>query len=129
MALAYPVEPVGLDACSDLSLDFAGAESNLCIALARLGHRARFISRVGDDPLGRRIRLGLEREGVDTSALRVDPSAPTGVFFRENLPDGFEEGIAFGMIAWYVPLLYGEYGWLVRGDVVRLRKPPPPVAP
>ena len=88
MALAYPVEPVGLDACSDLRLDFAGAELNLCIALARLGHRARFISRVGDDPLGRRIRLGLEREGVDTGALRVDPSAPTGVFFRENLPDG-----------------------------------------
>jgi 2-dehydro-3-deoxygluconokinase len=88
MALAYPVEPVGLDVCSDLSLDFAGAESNLCIALARLGHSARLISRVGDDPLGRRIRLGLEREGVDTSALHVDPSAPTGVFFRENLPDG-----------------------------------------
>jgi hypothetical protein len=24
-------------------------------------------------------------------------------------------------VAWYVPLLYGEYGWVVRGDVVRLR--------
>jgi hypothetical protein len=23
---------------------------------------------------------------------------------RENLPEGFEEGIEFGMIAWYVPL-------------------------
>jgi hypothetical protein len=34
-------------------------------------------------------------------------------------------------IAWYVPLLYGEYGWVVRGDVVRLRevRPPPPLAP
>ena len=32
-------------------------------------------------------------------------------------------------IAWYVPLLYGEYGWVVRGDVVRLRKPPAPPAP
>jgi len=29
-------------------------------------------------------------------------------------------------IAWYVPLVYGEYGWEVRGDVLRLRKPPPP---
>jgi hypothetical protein len=24
-------------------------------------------------------------------------------------------------VAWYVPLVYGEYGWVVRGDVVRLR--------
>jgi hypothetical protein len=24
-------------------------------------------------------------------------------------------------VAWYVPILYGEYGWIVRGDVVRLR--------
>jgi hypothetical protein len=24
-------------------------------------------------------------------------------------------------VAWYVPILYGEYGWVVRGDVVRLR--------
>ena len=23
---------------------------------------------------------------------------------RRNLPDGFEEGMEFGMIAWYVPL-------------------------
>ena len=88
MALAYPDEPVGLDVSAGLRLDFAGAESNLCIALTRLGHRARFISRVGNDPLGRRIRLGLEGEGVDCAALRVDAGAPTGVFFRENLPDG-----------------------------------------
>jgi len=24
-------------------------------------------------------------------------------------------------VAWYVPIVYGEYGWVVRGDVVRLR--------
>jgi hypothetical protein len=33
-------------------------------------------------------------------------------------------------VAWWVPFLYGEYGWVVRGDVVRLRKPlPPPELP
>jgi hypothetical protein len=29
-------------------------------------------------------------------------------------------------VAWYVPFVYGEYGWIVRGDVVRLHEPRPP---
>jgi len=88
MALAFPPEPVGLVESSQLTLDIAGAESNLCIGLCRLGLQARFISRVGDDPFGRRIRQVLEQEGIDTQALTTDPEAPTGVFFREHLPDG-----------------------------------------
>ncbi len=69
MALAFPPEPVGLAESKRLKLDIAGAESNLCIGLSRLGVRARFISRVGDDPFGLRIRQVLDQEGVDTSAL------------------------------------------------------------
>jgi 2-dehydro-3-deoxygluconokinase len=88
MALVFPTQAVGLADSQALRLDIAGAESNLCIALSRLGHRASFISRVGDDPFGRRIRAVLEAEGVDTRALQTDPTAPTGVFFREHLPDG-----------------------------------------
>lgn len=88
MALAYPPRPVGLEESDVLHLDIAGAESNLCIGLSRLGVKARFISRLGDDPFGRRIHQVLSREGVDTQALLTTIGAPTGVFFRENLPDG-----------------------------------------
>jgi 2-dehydro-3-deoxygluconokinase len=88
MALVYPASAVGLAESQELRLDIAGAESNLCIGLSRLGVGACFISRVGLDPFGRLIRRILEREGVDTTALRDDPGAPTGVFFREHLPDG-----------------------------------------
>jgi 2-dehydro-3-deoxygluconokinase len=88
MGLVFPTEPVGLADSQGLRLDMAGAESNLCIGLSRLGHSARFISRVGQDPFGQLIRRILEREGVDTCALVDDPAAPTGVFFREHLPDG-----------------------------------------
>jgi 2-dehydro-3-deoxygluconokinase len=88
MALAFPPQPVGLAESSLLALDIAGAESNLCIGLSRLGIRARFISRVGADPFGLRIRRVMELEGVDTQGLVTDPEAPTGVFFREHLPDG-----------------------------------------
>lgn len=88
MALVYPVEAVSLEACIDLRMDIAGAESNLCIGLARLGHSALFISRVGADPLGARIRKTLQKEGVETRAISIDPHAPTGVFFREHFLDG-----------------------------------------
>ncbi len=88
MALVFPTKAVGLAESQELRLDIAGAESNLCIGLSRLGCTARFISRVGQDPFGQIVRSILEREGVDTSALSNDPTAPTGVFFREHLADG-----------------------------------------
>jgi 2-dehydro-3-deoxygluconokinase len=88
MAVLYPREPVTLDDAAILALDIGGAEANLSIGLSRLGHTARFISRVGDDPFGQRMRATLEREGVDTSHLTTDTAAQTGVFFREWLPDG-----------------------------------------
>lgn len=88
MAVLYPQEPIHLDDAPALALNIGGAESNLAIGLARLGHSARFISRVGDDPFGRRICSILEHEGVDTSAIITDEAHQTGVFFREWLPDG-----------------------------------------
>jgi 2-dehydro-3-deoxygluconokinase len=88
MAVLYPREPVTLDDAGVLALDIGGAEANLSIGLSRLGHSARFISRVGDDPFGHRMRATLDREGVDTAYLATDTGAQTGVFFREWLPDG-----------------------------------------
>jgi len=88
MGVLYPEQPVTLDAATTLTLDIGGAEANLAIRLSRLGHTTRFISRVGDDPFGRRIRATLAANAVDTSCLITDRVAPTGVFFREWLPDG-----------------------------------------
>ena len=88
MLLLQPNAPVPLDQATSLSIDIAGAESNLAIGLSRLGHCVRFISRVGDDPFGRRIYATLAAEGVDISSLRVDPAAPTAIYFKEWLPDG-----------------------------------------
>ena len=66
----------------------------------------------------------------------VAPTRTLGPSLSEAVAEALERGNGHVLtnarverIAWYVPLLYGEYGWLVRGDVVRLRKPPPPVAP
>jgi 2-dehydro-3-deoxygluconokinase len=88
MAVLYPQEPVTLDDARTLLLDIGGAEANMSIALCRMGRSARFISRVGDDPFGQRMRATLANEGVDVAYLATDTAAPTGVFFREWLPDG-----------------------------------------
>ena len=60
-----------------------GAESNVAIALSRLGHKTRWISRLGRDPFGDIIRSTLAGEGVDVSFVARDESAPTAVYFRE----------------------------------------------
>ncbi|HEY3992954.1 MAG TPA: sugar kinase [Ktedonobacteraceae bacterium] len=88
MALFYPEEPIPLDQASSFGGDMAGAESNFAIGLSRLGHNVQFMSRVGADPFGQRIRATLAAEGVDTTAILTDPLAPTGIFFREWLSDG-----------------------------------------
>lgn len=88
MAVLYPPEPVEIERSRTLLLDIGGAEANLAIRMHRLGHTARFISRVGDDPFGRRILDTLEEHGVDTNFVTTDPTNPTGVYFREWLPDG-----------------------------------------
>lgn len=88
MALLSPDEAITLDRATALTLGIAGAESNLAILLRRFGYGVRFISRVGNDPFGQRIRATLAQEAIDVSDIRTDDAAPTGVFFREWLPDG-----------------------------------------
>jgi 2-dehydro-3-deoxygluconokinase len=62
----------------------AGAEANVAVGLARLGHGVLFVGRVGDDGLGRAIVRRLRGEGVVVSGLTVDPDGRTGLLVRER---------------------------------------------
>ena len=62
----------------------AGAETNTLIGLAKLGYQTGWVSRVGKDELGKRILSKIRGEGVDTSFVKEDESAPTGLFLRER---------------------------------------------
>lgn len=62
-------------------MGFGGDTSNAVIAAARQGARAGYISAVGDDHFGQALRDLWAREGVDTSGVRTDPGAPTGIYF------------------------------------------------
>jgi len=87
MVLLWPAGDESLEDAATYARSFGGAESNFCIALARLGHRPLWISRLGDDPFGRYVRAFLESEGVQVNAM-TDSEAPTAVFFKERSPHG-----------------------------------------
>ena len=63
-----------------------GFAGNVSTGLARLGVRTAIVSAVGDDGHGRFVRAFLDREGVDTRALRVHPTLRTALAFCEAWP-------------------------------------------
>lgn len=64
----------------------AGAEVNVAVAASRLGLRACFVGRIGQDLAGEAVLDDLRREDLDVDHVVADPSAPTGVIVREASP-------------------------------------------
>lgn len=85
MALLLAEEGKGLEYVHSLETSFGGAESNVAIGLARLGHSSGWFGKLGDDPWGRRILKAIRGEGVDVSRARLTDESPTGIMFRERI--------------------------------------------
>ncbi|KVH70202.1 2-dehydro-3-deoxygluconokinase [Burkholderia cepacia] len=69
---------------------FGGDTSNFCIAAARQGASTGFVSAIGDDPFGRLLADMWRAERVDTTYVRIDRTAPTGVYFVTHGADGHQ---------------------------------------
>jgi 2-dehydro-3-deoxygluconokinase len=82
MAALRSAGPLRLGGSMNLSV--AGAESNVAIGLARLGHRVQWIGRVGDDELGALVLRTLRAENVDVSRAVTDGTRPTGLIMFEQ---------------------------------------------
>jgi 5-dehydro-2-deoxygluconokinase len=90
-----------LEDVSTFSKYLGGSSANIAFGCARLGLESSMLARVGNDHMGRFLTETLEREGCDTSHLRVDRERLTGlvllgledrdtfplVFYRENCAD------------------------------------------
>jgi 2-dehydro-3-deoxygluconokinase len=85
MVLGVPARPGRLRHAPGLELKIGGAESNLAIALSRLGISAGWVSLLGDDEPGRLVLDRVRGEGVDTSMVRLVPDLPTGLYLREHV--------------------------------------------
>lgn len=66
-----------------LEMRFGGAESNVAVALARLGFKTAWLSRLPDNPLGQRLIAELRSHGVDTSGVRMVSGERLGSYFIE----------------------------------------------
>jgi 2-dehydro-3-deoxygluconokinase len=85
MMLLTPVEPGSLEAVGEFRSSIAGAESNLAIGLARLGHSVAWVSRLGRDPFGAKVLKTVRGEGVNVDRVELDDELPTGLMFKEQL--------------------------------------------
>ena len=68
-----------------------GAPANVAVGVARLGHTAGFMGKVGDDAFGHFLAQTLTDEHVDTSQLHFDTTARTALAFVSLRADGERE--------------------------------------
>ncbi|WP_255768138.1 sugar kinase [Pseudarthrobacter sulfonivorans] len=83
MGLMRAETPGPLAQVPSLSLGMGGSESNVAIALRRLGTSVTWVGRVGDDSLGELVLRELAAEGIMVDPLR-DGAAPTGLMIKER---------------------------------------------
>lgn len=65
-----------------------GAELNFAIGCSRLGLKAGWVSRLGNDEFGRHILNFVRGEGIDTSNVKLVDGYPTSLNFKEISEDG-----------------------------------------
>ena len=63
-----------------------GAPCNVLAMLVRLGRRAAFVGKVGEDLFGRMLKAAIQECGIDASGLCLDPAAHTTLAFVQLLP-------------------------------------------
>ncbi len=85
MVLGVPARSGRLRHAASLELKIGGAESNVAIALSRLGVSAGWVSFLGDDEPGQLVLDRVRAEGVDTSRVRRLRDHPTGLYLREQV--------------------------------------------
>jgi 2-dehydro-3-deoxygluconokinase len=72
-----------LEQADSLDVQVGGAELNTAVALARLGRRAAWVSRLTDNPLGRLIANRAREAGVGTEHVVWTDADRVGVYFLE----------------------------------------------
>lgn len=78
-----PPSGESLESAPAFQADPGGAESNVAVALARLGLRVGWISRLPDNALGRRVAGQIRRHGVDVSRVIWGAGERMGTYYIE----------------------------------------------
>lgn len=84
MAVMNPSSSGPLKHVDTFKKTVGGSESNVAVALSRLGHRVGWVGWFGDDEFGKEALSFIRGEGVDTSRVRLKSEARTGLYFKEK---------------------------------------------
>lgn len=91
MGLFMAKEPGNLSEINTFAASIAGAEYNVAVGLARLGHQPAYCTRLGFDPLGERILRGLRENGISTDLVTQAEGELTGLMLKSFTRQGDPE--------------------------------------
>lgn len=88
MGLFMANETGALSEVNSFSVSIAGAEYNVAVGLARLGHTPAYCTQLGFDPLGERILRGMRQNHIATDLVMQTESAQTGFMMKSSTSQG-----------------------------------------
>jgi 2-dehydro-3-deoxygluconokinase len=86
VALGEPLYELNRQPDGNWLTGFGGDTLNVAIAAARLGSKAAYVTRLGDDIFADELRALMQREQIDSSGVGADSGAPTGLYFVTHGP-------------------------------------------
>ncbi|TIX50984.1 sugar kinase [Alteraurantiacibacter aquimixticola] len=92
-----PQQGVSLRRASGLDVHVGGAEANVAVGLAQLGHQARVISVLPDNDLGALARRRLASEGLDLAFLGTGPGR-MGLYFHDPVAGPRGGGVTYDRV-------------------------------
>lgn len=88
MGLFMANETGALSEVKTFTSSIAGAEYNVAVGLARLGHTPAYCTRLGFDPLGEKILHGLRQNGISTDLVMQAEGELTGFMMKSSTDRG-----------------------------------------
>ncbi|WP_080849015.1 sugar kinase [Cytobacillus gottheilii] len=77
-----------LEKVQKFTRSIAGAELNVSVGMARLGHEVYYATQVGNDPLGKSIKRFIESEHISSSFVFESNDYATGLQMKEKVTEG-----------------------------------------
>lgn len=91
MLLFMANECGSLEKIKEFSTSIAGAELNVAIGLSRLGYSCEYMTKLGNDAFGKRIKEYIKREKIGVKYIAFDEDNNTGIQIKSKVLNGDPE--------------------------------------
>lgn len=91
MGLFIAQSPGALETVDGYSCAVAGAEFNVAVGMSRLEHEVAYLTKLGDDPFGRRIVNIMGENHIDTGMIMWSRERSTGFMLKSMVEQGDPE--------------------------------------